>query len=152
MQNLDFDEVLDEVIRKDTRYHRDAYHFIREALDHTQRAVSKASKGEMRHVSGQEILKGIRDFAVKTYGPMTMTRFEEWGISKCEDFGNIVYNLIDSKVLAKNETDSIDDFAAIYTFEEAFVEPFLPKSKLRKADKKTSGRKTPKKGDKKSAS
>ena len=132
MQHLDFDEVLDSVIKQDPRYHRDAYNFIREALEHTQRAVAKSSKGEVRHVSGQEILQGIRNFAVTTYGPMATTIFDEWGIKVCEDFGEIVYNLIESKILAKNEGDSKDDFAALYTFEEAFVVPFLPKSKLPK--------------------
>ncbi len=134
MQHLDFDEVLEDVIRKDPRYHRDAYHFIREALEHTQRAIAKSSKGEARHVSGQEILKGIRDYAVKTYGPMTITVFDDWRITCCEDFGEIVYNLIDSKILAKNEGDSKEDFSALYTFEEAFVHPFLPSSKVPKKD------------------
>ncbi|MDB4459061.1 hypothetical protein N9059_00650 [bacterium] len=132
MQHLDFDEVLDSVIKKDPRYHRDAYYFIREALEHTQRAMAKSRKDEIRHVSGQEILQGIRDFSVTTYGPMTTTLFTEWGIKVCEDFGEVVYNLIDSKILAKNEGDSKEDFAALYTFEEAFVVPFLPKSKLPK--------------------
>lgn len=122
----DFDEVLDVVVRKDTRYHKDAYHFLREALDYTQKAVTKANKGRMRHVSGQELLAGIRAYGLKEYGPMTHTLLAEWGIHKCSDFGELVFNLVDHGVLSKQETDSRADFASGYDFDDAFRKPFQP--------------------------
>ena len=33
MQQFDYDEVLDLILAKDDRYLREAYHFVREALD-----------------------------------------------------------------------------------------------------------------------
>jgi uncharacterized repeat protein (TIGR04138 family) len=126
MQPLDFNEVLDLVVQKDPRYQRDAYHFLREALDHTQRAVRKANKGQPRHVSGQELLGGIRVFALEQYGPMALTLLNEWGIHRCEDFGELVFNLIDQSVLSKTDTDSRADFAGGYDFEEAFRKPYQP--------------------------
>ena len=77
MQSVNIDEVLDAIVAADSRYDREAYNFLREALDYTQKRVTKANQGKQRHVTGQELLEGIRDYAVNTYGPMTMTMMEE---------------------------------------------------------------------------
>lgn len=126
MQPLDFDAVLDRIVDKDPRYHRDAYHFLREALDYTQKAISQANKGKFRHVTGQELLAGIRAWALQQYGPMTLAVLHEWGIRRCEDFGELVFALVDAGVLSKTETDSRADFAHGFDFQEAFRKPFLP--------------------------
>lgn len=126
MQTPSFDEVLDQVLARDPRYAREAYHFLREALDYTQRAISKANRGKLRHVTGQELLAGIRAYALQQYGPMALMLLNEWGIHRCEDFGELVFNLVDAGVLSKTETDSRADFANGYDFEEAFRKPFLP--------------------------
>jgi hypothetical protein len=60
---------------------------------------------------------------------MTMTVFEVWGVCSCGDFGEIVFNLVESGVLAKTEKDSRADFQNGYDFEEAFRKPFLPAGK-----------------------
>ena len=125
-----FEERLELVLAKDSRYHRDAYYFIRDALDHTQKAIVKENRGQQRHVTGQELLSGIREYALSQFGPMTLTLFEEWGIRSCEDFGEIVFNLVDIKLLAKTDNDSREHFRGGYDFEEAFRKPFLPDSKL----------------------
>ena len=95
MQNQNFEEEIEKILARDPRYHRDAYNFLREALDHTQKSVTKAAKGEPRHVSGQELLDGIREFALAQYGPMALTVLEEWGVRRCEDFGEIVFSLVE---------------------------------------------------------
>ena len=130
MQELTFESTLALILAKDPRYQRDAYLFVKDALDHTQKLVVKNNKGELRHVSGQELLGGIRDFALTQFGPMTAMVFEEWGIKRCEDFGDIVFNMVEIGLLGKTEKDSRDDFANGYTFEDAFRKPFLPASKL----------------------
>ena len=96
MQEVSFEDTLAVILLKDPRYHRDAYLFVREALDHTQKALCKQSKGELRHVSGQELLAGIRDFALAEYGPMAMMLLEEWGVKNCRDFGEIVFNMVET--------------------------------------------------------
>jgi uncharacterized repeat protein (TIGR04138 family) len=126
MQAVNFEELIEPLLAKDPRYHREAYLFLREALDHTQKTVSKPKKGEIRHVSGQELLAGIREYALEQFGPMAMTVLEEWGIKCCEDFGEIVFNMIEHGLLAKTDKDSRDDFKAGYSFREAFQQPFLP--------------------------
>ncbi len=129
MQAVNFEEVLETILTRDTRYHREAYLFLREALDHTQKLAGKASKNQIRHVSGQELLEGIRDYAVHQYGPMALTILEEWGVRSCEDFGEIVFNMVEGNLLAKTEKDSRDDFKGGYGFVEAFRKPFLPARK-----------------------
>ncbi|MCX8090450.1 MAG: hypothetical protein N3I86_05860 [Verrucomicrobiae bacterium] len=130
MQEISFEAAVEKVLARDARYHRDAYAFVREALDYTQKRIGRANGGKLRHVTGQELLEGIRDFALEQFGPMTLTVFEEWGIRQCSDFGEIVFNLIEAGVLSKTDKDSRADFADGYDFEEAFRKPFLPRRKV----------------------
>ena len=131
MHEINFDKVLEEVIGKDPRFPREAYFFVREALDHTQKLIGKPAKDDApRHVTGQQLLEGIREFALQQYGPMTMTVLETWGIHRCEDFGDIVFNMVDNSLLAKTEQDSREDFKGGYDFEEAFRKPFVPQSRV----------------------
>ena len=142
MQEISFEDTLEQILARDSRYHRDAYIFVREALDFTQKINIKESHGPARHrgkadapekhVTGQELLKGIRQFALASFGPMTITVFSEWGITECRDFGNIVFNMVETRLLSKTENDSRDDFTDGYNFDEAFCQPFLPSDKLNK--------------------
>ena len=135
MYEATFEEGLEQILAKDPRYHRDAYLFVREALDHTQKAIVKENRGQPRHVTGQELLGGIREFALAQFGPMTLTVFEEWGIRHCRDFGEIVFNMVEASLLAKTEKDSRADFADGYDFTEAFRNPFLPSARLKRETK-----------------
>lgn len=131
MHGIDFDEVLEKIVSKDPRYTRDAYVFVREALDHTQRMIGKPQRAdEQRHVTGQQLLHGIREFALSQYGPMAMTVLNEWGVRRCDDFGEIVFNMVDNSLLARTESDSRTDFSGGYTFEDAFQKPFIPAKKV----------------------
>jgi uncharacterized repeat protein (TIGR04138 family) len=132
MQNVSFEEVVERIVDKDPRFHPDSYEFLREALDFTQQqlAGSLGLGSERHHVSGQQLLEGIRTLGLREFGPMAMTVFHAWGIVRCEDFGEIVFNLIDQRFLRRTETDCRDDFKGGYAFEEAFVHPFLPVSRL----------------------
>jgi uncharacterized repeat protein (TIGR04138 family) len=134
MQEVSSEEALERIQAKDPRYTREAYLFVREALDHTQKA-KKDTRGHVRHVSGQELLNGIRDFALVQYGPMAITVLKEWGINSCQDFGEIVFNMIDIGWLAKTEQDSRADFQGGYDFYDAFRRPFLPADKQKPIDR-----------------
>lgn len=137
MQKLDFAEAVDLITSQDRRFDREAYFFLRDALDYTVKLRKKLREGDSSgHVTGQQLLEGIRQYALKQYGPMVVTVFDYWNVQRCEDFGAMVYNLIRIGVFGKTATDSIDDFKSTYTFEEAFVTPFqpepvLPKNRLR---------------------
>lgn len=129
MQEINFDEAVEKLYAQDPRFSREAYHFTREALDFTQKVVSRENKGSVRHVTGQELLEGIRQYSLQQYGPMTITVLEEWGIHNCQDFGEIVFNMVESRLLAKTEKDTRDDFQNGYDFKDAFRKPFLPEGK-----------------------
>jgi len=130
MQEVIFDEALEQILARDARYHRDAYHFLREALDFTQRNQPREPRAKIRHVTGQELLDGIRRFALEQFGPMAVTVLEEWGVRRCEDFGDMVFNMVEARLLAKTDQDSRDDFRGGYDFAEAFKKPFLPAARL----------------------
>ena len=129
MQELTFENTLDLLVTKDPRYQHDAYLFVKDALDYTQKTVIKQNRGNLRHVTGQELLHGIRDYALAQFGPMTQMVFAEWGINRCEDFGEIVFNMVEIGLLGKTEKDRREDFANGYDFDAAFRKPFLPKTK-----------------------
>jgi uncharacterized repeat protein (TIGR04138 family) len=126
MQKIGFAEALDSILASDSRYHREAYLFLRDALDFTTKQQRKIKGPGVRHVTGPELLDGVRQYALKEFGPMVMTVFDSWGIRSCEDFGHMVFNLIGAGIFGKTERDSIEDFKNVYDFEETFVKPFAP--------------------------
>jgi uncharacterized repeat protein (TIGR04138 family) len=126
MQKIGFAEALDSIVASDPRYQRDAYAFLRDALDFTTKQQKKVKGVSVRHVTGPELLDGVRQYALKEFGPLVMTVFDSWGIHSCEDIGNMVFNLIGAGVFGKTEEDSIEDFKNVYDFGEAFMKPFAP--------------------------
>jgi uncharacterized repeat protein (TIGR04138 family) len=131
MQEVNFDEAVDQILAKDERFHRDAYLFMREALDFTQKIVGRENQGKVRHVTGQELLDGLRQYALQQFGPMTATVFEEWGVRNCQNFGEIVFNMVEIGLLAKTDKDTRDDFQTGYDFADAFRKPFWPEARLK---------------------
>jgi uncharacterized repeat protein (TIGR04138 family) len=130
MQKIGFAEALDSIGATDSRYQREAYIFLRDALDFTTKQQKKAKGATIRHVSGPELLDGVRQYALKEFGPMVMTVFENWGVHSTEDIGHMVFNLIGAGIFGKTDEDSIEDFKNIYDFQEAFVKPFAPEKKI----------------------
>jgi uncharacterized repeat protein (TIGR04138 family) len=126
MQKIGFAEALESVVANDPRYQREGYIFLRDALDFTTKQQKKIKGVSVRHVTGPELLDGVRRYALKEFGPMVMTVFDSWGIRSCEDIGHMVFNLIGAGVFGKTEEDSIKDFKNVYDFDEAFVKPFAP--------------------------
>jgi uncharacterized repeat protein (TIGR04138 family) len=124
MQVVNFEEVLERILQADSRYHRNAYMFLREALDHTHKMLGKDGKDVIQHVTGQELLAGLREYTLQQFGPMAMMVLDEWGVRRCEDWGEIVFIMIEHSLLAKTDTDSREDFAGGYDFFEAFRRPF----------------------------
>jgi uncharacterized repeat protein (TIGR04138 family) len=112
-------EKITEILAKDNRYRAEAYFFLLAALEYSLEQL-----GERRHLTGKELLEGIRVFALKQYGLMTKTVFESWGVKTTDDFGEIVFTMVDAGVLSKTETDSKEDFHNLYDFDEVFVKKY----------------------------
>src|SRR5277367_4590823 len=141
MAKINFSEVVEQICANDARFSNDAYHFVQEGLNHTLKALKRGGQHAHRHVSGQELLHGLREFALKEYGAMSKAVLNEWGIKATDDFGQIVFNLVNRSVLGKNETVSPSDFKNVFTFDDAFVKPFAPRN-VTPPVRKTSSTKT----------
>lgn len=128
MQRRTFEEAMSLILKEDPRYPLEAYVFLRLSLDFTIRTMNKPAKGPARHITGQELLDGIRLYALQEFGPIARTVLETWHITRTEDFGNLVFNLVNHGVLGKTDQDKLEDFSGGYAFHTAFTEPFLPSS------------------------
>ena len=120
------DELMREIVEEDPRYRIDAYIFLRESLDVTIKIMDKPLEGPARHVSGRELLEGIRTHAINEFGPIARTVLAYWGITSTADFGEMVFNLVGKGILGKTDEDKRTDFHDVFDFEAAFTEPFLP--------------------------
>jgi uncharacterized repeat protein (TIGR04138 family) len=108
-----------QIVRRDGRYGAQAYYFIFDALDFTIQRLQK-----VRHVTGRELLEGIRLYATETFGFLAKTVLGEWGVTSTADFGEIVFNLVDAELLSRTENDTRRDFVDVYEFETAFDREF----------------------------
>ena len=110
---------LERVAASDSRYKLEAYVFAMGSLEYT---LSKL--GRRGHVSGGELLDGIKEFAKERFGLTARMVFEHWGVRKTDDFGEIVFNLVAARILGKTEQDSREDFRNVYDFREVFEKEY----------------------------
>ncbi len=111
------------------RFDADAYRFVFESLQYTQEKLQKPrglrdsesedAEDEAAHISGQELLQGIRELALKRFGLLARTVFQTWGVGSTSDFGRIVFELVERGEMRKTDRDSLDDFVGVFDFEEA---------------------------------
>jgi uncharacterized repeat protein (TIGR04138 family) len=126
MKKPGFTDAVDEIVARDPRYQAEAYQFVREGLEFTIKLYSKPAEGAGRHVSGAELLEGLRRFALQEFGPIARRVLGHWGVNRTEDFGNIVFNMVNHGILGKTDEDRVEHFAGGYDFEDVFKAPFLP--------------------------
>ncbi len=116
MTDLQFaDEILDELQARNPRFHAKAYFFVLAALHSVLRSLDGP-----RHISGVELVEGVRELALERFGPMGGTVLEHWGIHATEDVGDVVFALVEQGVLVKQEEDRREDFADVFDFDEVF--------------------------------
>ncbi len=111
-------------LRRGLKYHPQAYQFMFAALRHTQERLGKTRhqdpETEESHITGQELLIGVRDLAVQQFGLLTQAVFRFWGIRSTADFGHMVFELIERGEMRKTDRDSLSDFFDVYDFEDVF--------------------------------
>lgn len=113
------DEMLSEMLARDSRYTRDAYIFVSEALRHTTQKLDRTG-----HVSGRELCEGLCECALQHFGMLARTVLESWGVRRSEDIGELVFNMVEVGLLRKTEEDSREDFAGVLDFREALDRGF----------------------------
>lgn len=117
-----------------TRYPIDAFLFVQRGLDFTVRSLhgepdpsalededAYEADAETRHVSGPQLCQGLRDFAIDQYGLMAQTVLRRWRITNSEDFGHIVFAMVDANMMRKTDNDQVEDFYNVFDFDEAFA-------------------------------
>ncbi len=113
---------------RDGRYAPEAFQFLYESLEHAVKLAGREeAEGSDRHVSGQELLAGMREKALELFGPLAGSVWTRWGVRETIDWGRIVFLLVEAKLLNRQESDSIEDFRDGFEFEEAFVKSYRPK-------------------------
>ena len=128
-----FNTKLADVVRRDPRFAYEAYEFVFQALHHTQEQLNRRpptppdgdpaelAPGQEHHVTGPELLEGVRQLALKEFGLMARTVFRMWGVQRTGDFGDIVFNLIEAELMSKTPADNRADFQDVYDLDDALV-------------------------------
>ena len=102
-------------------YPPEAYDFVQQGLSFTVQQIHKGLKPRAsRHVSGQQLCEGIRQFALNQYGMLAATVLRNWNINATLDFGRIVFALIEAGHMQKTDDDTIEDFRNVFDFKTAF--------------------------------
>ena len=121
---------LEEVVRRDPRYAYEAYEFVFAALAHTQKRLGKVPpegsgpEPTDYHVTGRDLLDGVRDLALKEFGLMARIVFRLWGINATDDVGAIIFNLIDAELMSRTERDTREEFHAVFDLDDALVKGY----------------------------
>jgi uncharacterized repeat protein (TIGR04138 family) len=125
---------LEELVRRDPRYASEAYEFVFQALAHTQKMLGRAPREprtmdepgpeQAHHVTGPELLEGVRDLALREFGLLARTVLRMWGINRTDDVGEIVFNLIEAELMSKTDEDTRADFRDVYDLDKALVEDY----------------------------
>lgn len=113
---------LAEVVEIVAAYPEDAYRFVQLGLNHTVHSIhgDETDPKKCRHISGQELSQGLRDFALEQYGMLARTVLSRWNITSTYDFGRIVFALVEHGFMSKTDEDTIEDFRNVYDFRVAF--------------------------------
>ena len=114
---------LRSLLRAAGPYPLEAYQFVQEGLSCTAQQVhlDPDMYGELdRHVTGQQLCMGLREYAIQRYGLLARTVLECWRVQRTEDFGRMVFAMIDAGLLKQQADDSLEDFSSVYDFREAF--------------------------------
>ena len=104
-----------QIRERDGRYQDRGYLFVLAALEFAQGRLPAR-----RHLSGAELAWACRDFALEQFGLLAQPVLEYWGVTGTEDLGRIVFLLIDVGLLARQESDRLEDFAQVYDFAAVF--------------------------------
>ena len=66
----------------------------------------------------------MRDLALREFGLMARTVFHMWGINHTDDFGEIVFNLVEAGLMSTTEKDNRHDFHNVYDLDQALVHDY----------------------------
>lgn len=126
------------VVEADGRFPLEAFRFLQEGLDHAVKRTHGPNAGLTRspdgsgkrvepgtdldehphHISARELCEGLLDLALLRWGRLAKAVLNGWGIERTDDFGTMVFLLVDNDLLRKTEGDRLEDFSGIFTMSE----------------------------------
>lgn len=116
MNELQFaDDVLARIRARGERYHERSYLFVLATIEYLQSRLDAR-----RHVTGAELAWACRDFARDQFGLLAQHVLAHWGVTRTEDFGRIVFTLVEVGLLVTQPGDQEGDFDGVYQFADAF--------------------------------
>lgn len=109
---------IEQVVEELGLYPIEAYDFVQRGLQYTVHKLhGKVNDPKIsRHVSGRELSEGLREFALMQWGMLARTVLRRWNITRTEDFGRIVFALVEGGYMTTTEEDTLDDFRGVYDF------------------------------------
>lgn len=113
---------LQQLAKDSGQYPAEAYEFIQRGLSYTVQKLhgTDPDPRACRHVSGQQLCDGLREYALTQWGLLARTVLRQWDIHSTLDFGRIVFSLIEAGQMQKTHEDCLDDFRNVYDFKSAF--------------------------------
>ena len=126
MSNEAFRRKVAELVAADPRFSKKAYYFVADAVTYTAKKIRENNPELGKHISGRQLLEGIREYALDQFGPLALDVLNDWGVRQTEDFGSLVFKMVENQLLGASEEDSPADFVNVYDFREAFLKPFTP--------------------------
>jgi uncharacterized repeat protein (TIGR04138 family) len=110
-------------------YHPAAQRFVLESLRYIQEQLGRdRGSDKSGHISGPELLEGVRQLGIQRYGMLCPTVFRKWNVLSTADFGHIVFRMIEDGEMRKTPEDSLDDFHDVYDFDRVFIEEYDPEN------------------------
>ena len=113
------DGIMDRIRLKEPRFDERAYLFVLGALEYCQQRLD-----ERRHITGKELALACRDLALEKFGVMAGLVLEHWGVHSSADLGDVVFTLVDLGLLMSQPSDSRDEFADVFDFDQAFAKEY----------------------------
>lgn len=110
----------EEAAKRDDRYPVAAFCYVAKCLKRLL-ASSEGKGGNHPHVSGKDICLALKQSFLDDFGTLARGILEQWNLKETNDFGNIIYDLIDVKLLTTSPQDSRSDFVDVYLFKDAFT-------------------------------
>jgi uncharacterized repeat protein (TIGR04138 family) len=100
-------------------YPVEAFRFVLLGLQRVPKEAPPAD-GQTAHSTGGQLCWALRDLALELFGKKARQALASWNIHRTEDFGKIVFMLVEMGQMQTSEGDSPNDFVGVYDFETAF--------------------------------
>jgi len=129
MRDENFTATVEQIIDEDPRFSGEAYAFISDAVLYTSQKLQADDSSKKKHITGKELLDGIKEFALQEFGPIAPEVLRHWGLNDSMSIGHVVFNMVNKNLLGKSQEDSLEDFKGGFDFDRAFSKPFLSDAK-----------------------